>query len=234
MTKPPRTLILAVAVVGALLATSQQAFASTIIFFVDQREVRASNDSIWRNVTSVFNETITRTPAGQWGYGSASQNTIRTPNFLGGTGSASAAMAEGFILAGAGSSMGVGFEISEPYLADLLVELSVIGTGFASVGLTVTNQNPFFALWSDSINSGSTTVAHQAILQPGRYSFSLGSGVNLFGNVNQPGTTSFSGGLTLTPLNAPDPNPAPVPEPGTMLLMGSGLVLAFKKMRANG
>lgn len=191
----------------------------------------AGNDFIWRNVTGSFNESITDAPGGQWGYGSASQNTIRTLSFLGGTGTASVEMADGFILAGAGSSMGVGFVIDEPYLADLAVELSVMGTGFASTSVLVTNGNPFYALWSDRILEGSATIVRQTILQPGNYHFGLGVGVNLYGDPNASGTASFSGGLTLTPLNPPPVNPTPVPEPGTMMLMGTGLLVAFKKMR---
>ena len=42
-------------------------------------------------------------------------------------------------------------------------------------------------------------------------------------NINNPGT------WTATPFDGP--SPAPVPEPGTMLLMGTGLLFAVKKIR---
>ena len=89
MVYPLRTFTLAIAVVTGLLVTSEKAIAGPIIFFVDQREVWSTNggDFFWRNVTGSFTETITHEPGGRSGYGSASQDTIRTQSFLGGTGS---------------------------------------------------------------------------------------------------------------------------------------------------
>ena len=230
MSQRPRRLTLALGALTVLL-TSQQAFAATIVILADQREVRVGNDFIWRNVTGSFSESITREPSGHWGYGSASQNTIRTLSFMGGTGSSSAEMAEGFPEAAAGSHMGVSFMIDAPYLADLAVELAVTGPGIAATALLVTNENPFYSLWVDRIFDGTTSVTRQAILQPGRYHFELGARNNLFGDPNASGLASFAGGLTLTPLNSPPVNPTPVPEPGTMLLIGTGLLIGVRKMR---
>ena len=121
--------------------------------------------------------------------------------------------------------------IDAAYLADLAVELAVTGSGFASTALLVTTENPFYSLWVDRIFDGTASVTRQTILQPGQYHFELGARNNLSGGPNASGSASFGGGLTLTPLNSPPENPAPVPEPGTMMLMGTGLLIAVKKMR---
>lgn len=227
MTYLLRTFTLSLAAVAAVFATSEQATAGPIIFFLDVRELATGGEDISERDSGSFTESRTHEPDGRWGYGTASQDTIRTQSFIGGTGTATV-QRDGVEGALAYSTISIGFRIDQPYFADLALELSVLVHGVSYIGVWADAETGAHTLWEESIRDGTMSIVRQAVLQPGSYLFQVGSFASLTGDYSGSATSSFAGGLTLAPV--PE-NPTAVPEPATMMLMGTGLLVAYKKKR---
>lgn len=86
MLRPFPNFTLVIVAVASLMATSERAIAGPIIYLSGSREVNAGGEFIIQHTTGAFTESITHDPDERWGYGSASQDFMRTSSLMRGAG----------------------------------------------------------------------------------------------------------------------------------------------------
>jgi hypothetical protein len=113
------------------------------------------------------------------------------------------------------------FLLDSPYTADLDAFVSTRNDGYAEGFLF--NGNTQTMLAQIIADEGTARLRYNGVLEPGMYTYYLFAQLNTPGNANDH-QAQFGGDLELTPFT-------PVPEPGTMTLVGLGLAAAWRARR---
>lgn len=206
------------------LIMAHAASAGTIVLFDGVRQTDAGIIHHQVHHTGLWSDSITWTDP-NYGRATASQFTNISAGFFGGSGFSEIQDVPGSELwTSSGAAYGAFFEIDEPYLAQLNVEL------FETTGSALTRTTLYYrpdittVVWDVFGTPGTTLVSREGVLVPGRYHFTLDARTN--GSLSDHAAASFSGGLMLTPIGG-----AEVPEPATMTLFGLGLAATVWRRR---